>query len=149
MLLKDICTPDVVCCTAETRVVDVAQLMRHKHVGDVVVTNGPEDERVPLGVVTDRDIVVEVLGNGLDPMTTTVGSLMRRTVVIAEESEDTGVALERMQANGVRRLPVVDRHGRLKGILTLDDLLRAFADEANTLLGVMAKGQSRERRDRR
>ena len=51
--------------------------MRHRHVGDLVVVDDPENEGVPLGVVTDRDLVVEVLGNGLDPAKTNVGSLMR------------------------------------------------------------------------
>ena len=149
MLLKEICTPDVVYCSGDTRVLDAARLMRQKHVGDLVVVSDPNDERTPLGVVTDRDIVVEVLGNGLDPAKTTLASLLHRTVVIADESEDSSAALERMHAHGVRRLPVVNKHGQLVGILTLDDLLRSFAEQANGLLGVLAKGRHREQHERR
>ena len=70
MLLKEACTAGVVCCGAQTTVLQAASLMRHKHVGDLVVVDDPQDERIPLGIVTDRDIVVEVLGNELDPTRT-------------------------------------------------------------------------------
>ena len=83
MLLKEAWTANVVCCGPQTTVLQAASLMRHRHVGDLVVVDDPEDEARPLGIVTDRDIVVEVLGKGLDPAKTTVGSLMRTPVVIA------------------------------------------------------------------
>ena len=148
MLLKDVCTLEVVCCGTQTRAVEAAQLMRHKHVGDVVVVDDP-DERVPLGVVTDRDLVVDVLGNGLDPATTTLASIMHKPVVIANEDEDTATVIERMRTHGVRRVPVVNRHGTAVGIITLNDLLRVFVNEADALLQIMSKGQSHEQRLRR
>jgi len=112
MLLKEVCTPEVVCCGAQTRVLQAAQLMRHKHVGDLVVVGDPQEDRVPLGIVTDRDLVVEVLGNGLDPATTTLGSLMHKPVVIANENEDTTTVVARMREHGVRRVPVVTGKAR-------------------------------------
>jgi CBS domain-containing protein len=149
MLLKEACTTNVVCCGPQTTVLHAASLMRHRHVGDVVVVDNPEDEGIPLGIVTDRDIVVEVLGNGLDPAKTTVGSLMRTPVVIAQESEDTTQVMERMHAHGVRRLPVVANEGEVVGIITLNDLLRLFIADANALLGIMTKGQINEQHSRR
>jgi CBS domain-containing protein len=149
MLLKDACTANVVCCGPQTTVLQAASLMRHRHVGDLVVVDDPDNEGIPLGVVTDRDIVVEVLGNGLDPAKTTVGSLMRTPVVIAQESEDTTQVIERMHAHGVRRLPVVANEGEVVGIITLNDLLRVFVADANSLLGIMSKGQINEQRSRR
>lgn len=148
MLLKEVCTLDVVCCGVDTRVTAAAQLMRNRHVGDLVIVQDPE-ERVPLGVITDRDLVVEVLGNGLDPATTTLGSLMQRPVVIANEKEDTAVVLERMRTHGVRRVPVVDAHGAAMGIITLNDLLKVLVDEAAALVEIMSRGQDHERRTRR
>jgi CBS domain-containing protein len=130
-------------------VLQAAQLMRHKHVGDLVVVGDPQEDRVPLGIVTDRDLVVEVLGNGLDPATTTLGSLMHKPVVIANENEDTTTVVARMREHGVRRVPVVDRQGATVGIITLNDLLRVLVDEADGLLQIMAKGQNHERRSRR
>jgi len=149
MLLKEVCTASVVSCGPQTTVLQAASLMRHRHVGDLVVVDDPQDQGVPLGIVTDRDIVIEVLGNGLDPAKTTVGSLMRKPVVIANESEDTTQVIQRMQANGVRRLPVVAHEGEVVGIITLNDLLRLFVADANSLLGVMTKGQINEQHSRR
>lgn len=149
MLSKEFCTTDVVCCGPETRATAAAHLMRTHHVGDLVVVEDPEEERVPLGVITDRDLVVEVLGNGLDPATTSVGSVLRRPAVIAQESEDSSTVVERMRTHGVRRIPVVDRHGTVVGIIALDDLLRMIVDEAATLVQIMTAGQNRERRTRR
>lgn len=149
MLLKDIYTPDAACCGGETRVLEAARLMRQKHVGDLVVVDDPKDERIPLGMVTDRDIVVEVLGNGLDPATTTLASVMRKPAVIAGESEDTADVLERMRAHGVRRMPVVNEDGGLIGIVTLDDLMGVVVDEAAALLQIIAKGRKKEQRTRR
>jgi CBS domain-containing protein len=149
MLLKEFCSTNVASCGPQTTVVQAASLMRQRHVGDLLVVDDPQDEGVPLGIVTDRDIVIEVLGKGLDPAKTTVGSLMRTPVVIAHETEDTTVVIERMKAHGVRRLPVVAREGEVVGIITLDDLLRVFVADANGLLGIMAKGQSNEQHSHR
>ena len=149
MLLKDVCTPDVVCCEPQTLARDAARLMRNHHVGDLVVVNEVNGERLPLGVVTDRDLAIEVLGNGRDPAATSVADLVRQPVVIAKEDEDCSQVLERMRQNGVRRIPVVDRRGATVGIITLDDLLRVFINDANTLLKVMDIGENRERRARR
>jgi len=149
MLLKDVCTVDVVCCGPDTKVTEAAHLMRQKHVGDLIVVDEPDGDRVPVGVVTDRDIVVEVLGKDLDPAATRVADIIRTPVVIASEHEDAAVAVERMRVHGVRRIPVVGRGGALVGVITLDDLLKLFAADVNALLDVVIKGQAREHRARR
>ena len=149
MLLREVCTPDVVCCSAQISALEAARLMRHKHVGDLVVVDDPKEERTPLGVITDRDLVVEVLGNERDPAATIVGTLLHTPVVIAQESEDTSQLIERMRAHGIRRVPVVDQQGGVVGIITLDDLLRLFVTDASALLDIMAKGQQREQHSRR
>lgn len=149
MLLKDVSTPDVVCCEPQMLARDAARLMRNHHVGDLVVVNELNGERIPLGVVTDRDLAIEVLGNERDPATTIVADLVRQPVVIARENEDCSQVIERMRQNGVRRIPVVDGSGAAVGIITLDDLLRVFVHDAKALLEVMEIGQNRERRARR
>lgn len=148
MLLKDLCTTDVVCCAPELRVPDAARLMRQKHVGDLVVVNDPDDQ-TPIGIVTDRDIVVEVLGKGLDPHTLTVRDIMRGPTVIARDSDDAAQAMERMKTHGVRRMPVMAEDRKLIGIVTLDDLLRQLAADANALVEIIAREQSHEHRTRR
>ena len=149
MLVGEICTTEVVCCRAQTNALEGARLMRQKHVGDVVVVGDPDRDRVPLGVVTDRDLAIEVLGNGRDPASTTLSDLMRTPVVIASETEDARVVVERMRSNGVRRLPVVNDRGILVGIVTLDDLLRMLMSDMQGLIESQAKGQWREQRTRR
>lgn len=148
MQIRDICTTEVVCCRAQASALDAARLMRHKHVGDVVVVSDPEGERVPLGVVTDRDLTIEVLGNGRDAAQTPLSELMRNPVVIAEDSEDDSVVSERMRFHGVRRIPVVDERGILMGIVTLDDLLRVHLSDIQSLLASQTKAQRREQTSR-
>ena len=149
MRVSEICTSDVVCCTPHATAIDAARLMRHKHVGDVVVVSDPERDRVPLGVVTDRDIVIDVLGNERDASQTTVSQLMRSPLVIVNISDDASVVAERMSFHGVRRLPVVDEAGVLVGIVTLDDLLRAMMTDLQNLLSSQTKAQRREQATRR
>lgn len=149
MLLKDLCTPDVVSCSADDSALHAARLMRQHHVGDVVVVNDAETDPSPIGVVTDRDIVVEVLGKDLDPARITLREIMRKPAVIASASEDITQAVERMKAHGVRRIPVVDGSSRLAGILCLDDLLKRLAVDAANLAEVVAREQDREHRTRR
>jgi CBS domain-containing protein len=149
MMLKDVCVLDVVCCARSTRIVEAAKLMRKHHTGDLIVVDDPEEARVPAGILTDRDIVVEVLGNDRDPAKTTVADVMTSALVIAHEGEDTAVAVERMHKHGVRRIPVVNRHGGLIGVFTLDDALKLHAARAAEFVEIAAKGQTRESRNRR
>ena len=148
MLLKEVCVLDVVCCGRTTTVVEAARMMRKHHTGDLIVVDDPNGDRAPMGILTDRDIVVEVLGNGLDPAKTPVSQVMSSKLVIAEASEDTAVAVERMNKHGVRRMPVV-LHGSLIGVFTLDDALKLHAERAAELVDIVAKGQTHERRTRR
>jgi CBS domain-containing protein len=149
MLLKYFCTPDAICCGPETTVYAAAVLMRQHHMGGLVVVDDIEEDRVPLGIVTDRDIVVEVLAKDLDPAATTVKSILRTPLVIGHETEDVSEALERMRAHGVRRLPIVAADGRLAGIVTLDDILKLISTDISVLVDVVAREQGREHRDRR
>jgi CBS domain-containing protein len=149
MLLKDICTPAVICCRAEESALAAAQLMRQAHVGDLVVVADPDDDSEPLGIITDRDIVIEVLARERDPRTTRVRDVMRTPVVLARESEDLTTVLERMKAHGVRRAPVVGSGGRLIGIISLDDLLKQIATVTTALSEIVTREQSHEHRARR
>jgi CBS domain-containing protein len=149
MMLKEMCTAGVVCCGLKTTALEAARLMRQKHVGDVVVVDDPEQEGVPLGIVTDRDLIVEVLGNNLDPAKTSVGGLMRKPIVIAYETEDTSEVIARMRSHGIRRIPVVAHEGQVVGIVTLDDLLRQFVADAGTLVETITKAQANEQHSRR
>ena len=149
MLLSNFCVLDVACCTPRTTVLEAAHLMRKKHTGDLVVVEDDEERQEPLGIITDRDIVVEVLAKGLDPSTTLVGTVIRTPVVIAHDDEDSTQALERMRVHGVRRVPVVGSRGKLVGIVTIDDLLKRLAQQASVLTEIIAREQKQEERGRR
>ena len=149
MQIKDIYTPEVVCCPRDADVSAAAALMRHSHVGAIVVVNSLEQDRTPIGVITDRDLVVEVLAEGLDPSKTHVATLARKPVVIAHETEDVDTVIERMRTHGVRRMPIVDHTGAVAGIVTLDDLLAHIVGEAAALVQTSRAGQKEERHGRR
>lgn len=149
MLLKEICVLDVACCGRDAGILEAARLMRQHHTGDLIVVDDPDGDRVPVGIVTDRDIVVEVLANGLDLTATRVAQIMSARLVIAASAEDTSDAMDRMRLHGVRRLPVVDHDGRLMGIVTLDDMLTLHAAQATVLADIVSKEQHREHRTKR
>jgi CBS domain-containing protein len=146
MLLKEFCTTEVAYCTRKTTVLEAAQIMRRKHLGTLVIVDDPDDEFTPIGLITDRDIVVRVIGNDLSASQTLVTDVMRTPLVMAAESEDASVAIARMRAHGVRRLPVTGHHGKLVGIVTLDDLLKRLRSEVDLLIDVIAQEQDHERR---
>jgi CBS domain-containing protein len=145
MMLGALCTLDVVSCSPRISVLEAARIMRQKHTGDLVVVDDGEEQKEPLGIITDRDIVLEVLAKGLDPANTTVGSVIRTPVVIAHEAEDVATALDRMRIHGIRRLPIVGSGNRLIGILTADDFLRSLAADAAALTEVVSRQQRHER----
>jgi CBS domain-containing protein len=146
MLLKEICTTDVVSCGSEASLLQVAQLLRGRHTGAVVVVDDPDGERIPLGLITDRDIVVKVIAAERDPRTLKAGEIMRQPLIVADETEDSSEALARMRAHGVRRLPVTGTGGQLAGIVALDDLLRLVVADAAALLDIVSKEQDVEHR---
>jgi CBS domain-containing protein len=128
---------------------EAAQLMRDHHIGDLVVVDDPHENKVAVGLITDRDLAVEIMARGLNAAKTTVGSIIRTPVVVARDTEDLSIALERMRVNGVRRLPVIDDTERVVGVLTLDDLLRLNASNAASIAEVIGRGIHHEERARR
>lgn len=149
MQLKEIYTPEVVCCARETTALGAAVLMRQRHVGAVVVVNDINKDRTPIGVITDRDLAVEVMATGLEAQQTQIVTLTRKPVVIAHENEELNAVIERMRNHGIRRMPVVDQEGALVGIVTLDDLLVLMVENANALVQITSKEQHQERHTRR
>ena len=144
MAVGEICNRDVVIAEKALSVVDAAQLMRTHHVGDLVVVEEKAGRRHPVGIVTDRDIVVEVVAAGVDPDALTVGDIMGPEVATVRESEGLFEALRYMRDKGVRRMPVVDHEGVLVGILTLDDLLSLLAEELTELAKLVSHERQRE-----
>jgi CBS domain-containing protein len=127
MPITEFCIRDVVCGSRDTSVAEAAALMRRRHVGNVIVIDQIDGKRVPVGIVTDRDVVVEVVAAGLDPKLIKLGDLIVEPLATVEEGASYAETARRLSIKGVRRMPVVDAAGGLVGIITLDDMLRQLA----------------------
>ncbi|MBL6750225.1 MAG: CBS domain-containing protein [Nevskia sp.] len=140
MKTGDCCNRVVLVTKADTGIRETAELLRKSHCGSVVVVRDDGTGAHPVGIITDRDLVVEVLACGIAPEQVSAGDVMSGDLVLVGEDEEVVEAAARMRKAGVRRAPVVDGQGRLVGIVTLDDLL----DFTAKLLGVMASMVRRE-----
>jgi len=144
MPIGDLCKKEVVTVQAEDSVLEAAKRMRHHHVGDVLVTEVYSGRNIPVGIVTDRDIVMEVVAPELKPEVITVGDIMTEEFTTVKESAGVFEAIQHMRNMAVRRLPVVDDSGALVGIVTLDDLLVLLADELHALARLVTREQKKE-----
>ncbi len=150
MLVRDYANMNVICCEADTPIAEVAALMRHHHVGDIVVVDTQiEGARVPIGIVTDRDILVETIALGVEAKLFTASDLMSAPVTTVQENASLGEALAVMRGKKVRRLPVVNQAGSLFGIITTDDVLNLIAAELSMVAGLVAEQPVRESRFRK
>ena len=145
MPISEICNREVVITYKDSSIVEVAKLMRNYHVGDVVVVDSVGDQSVPVGIITDRDIVVEIIARDVPLGSVTAGDIMSYDLITAREQDGIWDTLQRMRSHGIRRMPVVNEEGGLEGILTVDDLLELFSDELMSLAKVTIREQTREK----
>lgn len=142
-------TPIVVTANPETTAAQAARLMREHHVGSLVVVDADVDSGRPLGIVTDRDLVLAVMAEDLDASLFTVGDLMSTDLALATGDAGLMLAVTTLRERRLRRLIVVDDAGRVTGVLTLEDLLDALATELGTLVQALRGARDREREQRR
>ena len=116
--VAEVMTRDVVYLPGDTPLDEAAQVMRDRGIGDVVVTHGP----TMAGLVTDRDIVIRAIAEGLPPQATTLASITSREMIMIEQSAGVDEAVQAMRERGVRRLLVCDADRKLVGIVSLSDL---------------------------
>ncbi len=141
-----LCRRNAVTIRAYEELNAAARLMRERHVGYLVVTEPVLDdgEQRPVGVLTDRDIVVKVLAKGTDPRTLRVGDVMTRDPVLAAATDPLAGVLGSMRRIGVRRMPVVGDHGQLIGVLSFDEVIDALAGELSDVAGTIRQEQRAE-----
>lgn len=144
MTVGILCTRDVASATRNTTVIEAAKQMRHRHVGNLVVV----DQGVPVGMVTDRDIVISVVATGLDAAVFTLGDMVLKGPITCGEDMDASTCLHQMRTQAVRRMLVVDKSGLLVGILTVDDLLRTLASDLNEVAKLIDREQVVEMKTR-
>lgn len=144
MPISEICNREVVIVQRNNTILEAAQSMRQHHVGDVVVVDERGGITVPVGIVTGRDLVVEIMAPAIDLAVITVGDIMVSELVSVKQNAGVFETIECMRAKGVRRVPVVDGRGGLVGILTLDDLLELLAEEFSALAKLVKHEQQKE-----
>lgn len=118
--VRDVMTPGVVAVRPDASLVEAAQLMRAQDIGDVVVADGQD----VVGVLTDRDITVRAVAEGLDPLTVSAGTVCTPDPVVAAPNDPVSAAIALMRARAVRRLPVIE-NGLPVGMVSLGDLAEA------------------------
>lgn len=149
MTVGDACNREIVIVEKNEPVSEAIHLMRKYHVGDVVVIERQGQNIVPIGILTDRDIVVEILTKGVDLDKVNIGDVMSFNLVAVQDTADLADAIKLMQHKGVRRLPVINSDGHAIGILAMDNVLMLLAEQFNGIAGLIASGQNRERMIRR
>lgn len=148
MSAGELCSRAVVFAYPDMALNEAARLMREHHVGSLVVVEERDVGRVPIGMVTDRDITVAVIARDLDARTINVGEIMSANPVTVRESDSVFDALRVMRTGGVRRVPVVGTNGTLVGILALDDVLEAVAEELRDVASAISSERAHEQRAR-
>ena len=155
--LEAICTAPVLTASRDTTIVAAARMMREAHVGALVVVGDttakspgvvrgstktstvlmPPGRPKPIGIVTDRDIVMAIVALDLEPNVFLLGDLLNRPLVTAAAGLSIREGLAIMNAKGIRRLPLVNRAGELAGMVTLDDLIIEAARALEQVAGVI------------
>jgi CBS domain-containing protein len=143
MKIGDICKRNTVTALPTDDLTKAAQLMRSQHVGYIVVVEPDVEDSAfrPIGVLTDRDIVIEVVAAGADSKTLTVGDVMTAKPVAVTDSAPLTAALTEMRRIGARRLPVVGHRGQLVGVISLDDVIDSIASELHDVAGSIRNEQ--------
>jgi CBS domain-containing protein len=123
--LKDILNENVITVNSSASVSEASYLMKNEDIGALIVT---DEDRVPIGIITDRDIVVSVVAEGLDPEVKKVEEVMTKDIVFVDEDTNILNILRTMAEYSIRRMPVT-QNGRLTGIVSVDDLIVVVATE--------------------
>ena len=123
-MLRDLATCPAVTCTTTASVPEAARVMAEADVGLLVVVDAADE---PVGVLTDRDIVVRAVASGRDHAT--VADVMTRHLGYVRDEATVTEAAQLMANRQCRRLAVADGVGKIVGVLSLDDLLRVAGDE--------------------
>ena len=144
----ELCNRNVVTTERETGIAEAARLMRDHHVGSLIVVENRDGRAEPVGILTDRDIVIEVIAEevGLDEVS--VGDVMSYALLKVNERETVFDTAQRMRARGVRRVPVITDSGELAGILALDDILELLSEELSLLARLTSRETEQEQKKR-
>jgi predicted transcriptional regulator len=148
MQAAELCNRQVVTASRDMTIPDAARLMRDKHVGSLVITDTNDGMVMPVGILTDRDIVVEIVSRDISLNEVTVGDIMTYALLKVTEDENIFDVAQRMRARGVRRVPVISRLGELIGIIAADDILELLSEELSLLSRITSREAEQEKAKR-
>lgn len=146
MRVGDFCKHGVVTVATTADVVEIAQVMRDEHVGFLVVVNDGDPDRRPQGVITDRDLALQVCARDVDPHSVTAADIMSRDPLTAREQDDLNEVVQAMRIAGFRRVPVLKASGSLVGVIAVDDAIEVIAGLLCDVCGSIRAEQRQERR---
>jgi len=148
MKLQDVGHREVVTALEDDSLFAAAKKMREAHVGDVVVVRRRNARYQPVGMLTDRDIVVATIALKVPLEMLSVGDVMTMSVVSVRENDSLGKVLERMREHGVRRIPVLGRNNELRGIVAIEDIICFLSKQLSILSEIFARERKFESRRR-
>ena len=148
MTVSEICNREVRTIQRDGSVLEAAKLMRQYHVGALIVIDKVNDRAIPVGVITDRDLVVEVLATGLDKEAITVDDVMTQELFAVKENTAIHDAINFMRRKTIRRLPIINDDGELVGIITTDDVMEILSEEVLDLAKLIRYEHKKEIRHR-
>ena len=147
MTAGEYCNREVVITGQDVSVTEAAMLMKQHHVGDLVVVEKQGEKTLPIGIITDRDIVIEVIAKKADPDSLMIKDIMSTGLITVEEKEALLDTLALMQNQGVRRIMVVDAQGSLQGLLSADDAIELIAEAMNNLTKLVKREMTHEEKE--
>ena len=148
MKAGELCNRNVITAEPDMSIRQAAGLMRDHHVGCLVIVRENEGRTEPAGIVTDRDIVVELIAKGISIDEVTVGDIMSFALLKVGEDDSIFESAQRMRSRGVRRVPVITNNGALAGILALDDILSLLGEELSLLCKLTEREAEQEAKKR-
>jgi CBS domain-containing protein len=140
MHVREVCKQVVVFAYRSMALNEAARLMREHHVGSLVVVEERDAGKSPIGMLTDRDIAIDVVALGMDPDSVRVGDVMRKKPVTIRHDLGLFDAAKVFAKTGVRRLPVVDKGGALVGVIAIDDIMMLLGNEMGHVAGALSAG---------
>jgi predicted transcriptional regulator len=148
MKVIEYCKRAVIAINAKADAVDAAKLMREEHVGFLIVYRDGDELQKPIGVLTDRDLVLGVMAREVDPHSVTVNDVMTGQPLIANDNDELSDLLQAMRLAGIRRVPVVDVRGALVGVMAVDDAIDVVTGLMCDIAGSIKSEQRQEWRAR-
>ena len=146
MTAGEYCNREVTIVEPDSTITEAARLMRQHHVGTLVVVAQAAGDNRPIGIVTDRDLVIEILAQDVAVDSVTIRDVMSKEPVHVGEGETLLNTIKLMQSRGVRRILVVNDEGSLQGLMSADDVIELLAEAMDSLTRVVRRELTNEQR---